>query len=133
MKSRRLAVGAIPIRRRVADETDCLGRSAGMPATEKIISEGTARLAPDAADCATAPVISRLRRGIHAPKQAELDRLFHKLPQLDDHSRAEIEYFADRLVDKMLHPLLESLRDASKNGTPTGLLESLRRLFMLED
>ena len=95
--------------------------------------EETALFASDAVYRATAPVISRLRRGTHAPKQAELERLFHKLPQLDDHSRAEIEHLADRLVDKMLHPLLESLREASKNGTPTGLLESLRRLFMLED
>ncbi len=62
MKNRRLAVAAIPTRRRVAE----------------------------AADRATAPVISRLRRGMHVPKQAELERLFHKLPQLDDHSRAEI-------------------------------------------
>lgn len=122
MKSRRLAVGVIPTRRRVAPTGS--SRSGG---------DIKSVAATDAADRATAPVISRLRHGMHAPKQAELDRLFHKLPQLDDHSRAEIEHFANRLVDKMLHPLQESLRDASKNGTPTGLLESLRRLFMLED
>jgi glutamyl-tRNA reductase len=108
-------------------------RAEEMPAAEKIIAEETVRFASDAAHRATAPVISRLRRGMHAPKQAELERLFHKLPQLDDHSRAEIEQFADRLVNKMLHPLLESLRDASRNGTHTGLVKSLRRLFKIDD
>ena len=67
------------------------------------------------------------------PKEAELERLFNKLPSLDDHSRQEIEQFADRLVNKMLHPPLESLRDASQNGTHHGLLDALRRLFRLED
>jgi glutamyl-tRNA reductase len=151
MKSRQLSVGSIPARRRVApasrsrsgggsintieasDETDCLERYAEMPAAEKIIMKETADLASDTAHRATAPIISRLRCRMHAPKQAELERLFHKLPQLDDHSRAEIEQFADRLVDTILHPLLESLCDASTSGAPTGLLESLRRLFMIED
>jgi glutamyl-tRNA reductase len=93
----------------------------------------TADLPSDTAHRSTAPVISRLRCRMHAPKQAELERLFHKLPRLDDHSRAEIEQFADRLVDTMLHPLLESLLDASKSGTPTGLLEALRHLFKIDD
>jgi hypothetical protein len=33
----------------------------------------------------------------------------------------------------MLHPPLESLRDASQNGTHPGLLEALKRLFKIED
>jgi glutamyl-tRNA reductase len=36
-------------------------------------------------------------------------------------------------VNKLLHPPLESLRDASQNGTHHGLLDALRRLFKLED
>ena len=108
-------------------------RAAEMPAAERIILEETAQFASAAAHRATAPVISRFRHGMHAPKQAELERLFHKLPQLDEASRAEIEQFADRLVNKMLHPPLESLRDASENGTHMGLLEALRRLFKIED
>lgn len=108
-------------------------RAAEMPAAEKIVDEETARFVAEASLRATAPVISGLRRGMHKPKQAELERLFHKLPQLDENARGEIEQFADRLVNKMLHPPLESLRHASKNGTHHGLLDALKRLFKLED
>ena len=108
-------------------------RAAELPAAEKIVREETRRFMVDASHRATAPVISGLRRGMHEPKQAELERLFRKLPQIDENSRAEIEQFADRLVNKMLHPPLESLRHASRNGTHHGLLDALKRLFKLED
>ena len=39
----------------------------------------------------------------------------------------------DRLVNKLLHPPLESLRDESRHGPPHGLLDALKRLFQLED
>lgn len=108
-------------------------RAAELPAAENIVAEETNRFVADALHRATAPVISGLRRGLHEPKQAELERLFRRLPQLDDSARSEISQFADRLVNKMLHPPLESLRDASQNGTHPGLLEALKRLFKLED
>lgn len=108
-------------------------RAEEMPAAEKIVEAETARFVAEALHRATAPVISGFRRGMHQPKQAELERLFHKLPELDDRSRAEIAQFADRLVNKMLHPPLESIRHASQNGTHHGLLEAVKRLFKLED
>ncbi len=108
-------------------------RAAELPAAENIVAEETNRFVADALHRATAPVISGLRRGLHEPKQAELERLFRRLPQLDDSARAEIKQFADRLVNKMLHPPLESLRDASQNGTHPGLLEALKRLFKIEE
>jgi glutamyl-tRNA reductase len=66
-------------------------------------------------------------------QSTELDRLYDRLPELDDRERQEIRQFADRLVAKMLHPPLESLRDESRNGTQHGLLEALQRLFQLKD
>ena len=39
----------------------------------------------------------------------------------------------DRLVNKLLHPPLESLRDEAEQGTPHGLLEASRRLFRLNE
>ena len=68
-----------------------------------------------------------------ACKPRNSTRLYAKLPELDDRSRREIQQFADRLVAKMLHPPLESLRDESRNGSPHGLLEALQRLFQLRD
>ena len=108
-------------------------RAAELPAAEQIVSQETERFASEVNRRATAPVITGLRAGLERPKTAELERLFNKLPDLDEQSRQEIERFADRLVNKMLHPPLESLRDASQNGTPHGLLDAVKRLFRLED
>ena len=63
----------------------------------------------------------------------ELRRLFNKLPDLDERARTEIEQSFQRLVNKLLHPPLESLRDEAREGVPHGLLEALKRLFQLKD
>jgi len=107
-------------------------RAQELPAAELIIQEEMSRFLADSNYRMTVPVIADFRRGLEEPKQEELDRLFAKLPELDPRSRDEIERFADRLVNKLLHPPLASLRDASQEGTHHGLLEALRRLFGLE-
>ena len=116
-----------------ACEQNQLARAAELPSAEKIVIQETDRFLADFYHRATAPVITGLREGLERPKAAELKRLFRRLPELDEAARREVEQFADRLVNKMLHPPLESLRDASKNGTPHSLLDALRRLFHLED
>ncbi|MHB8901882.1 MAG: glutamyl-tRNA reductase, partial [Thermoguttaceae bacterium] len=82
---------------------------------------------------ATGPVIRRLRQGWEKPKEEELQRLFNKLPGLDDRQQEEIRQAFDRLVNKLLHPPLESLRDESLHGIPNALMEALSRLFQLKD
>lgn len=116
-----------------ACELNRQSRARELPAAERIVLDETAAFMADAHRRAAAPVITGLRRGMEEPKQAELERLFHKLPELDERARAEITQFADRLVNKLLHPPLESLRDAAQEGPPHGLLDALRRLFRLED
>jgi glutamyl-tRNA reductase len=63
----------------------------------------------------------------------ELKRLLNKLPNLDDRARDEIRQSFDRLVNKLLHPPLESLRDESSRGVPRALIEALAKLFKLKD
>jgi glutamyl-tRNA reductase len=108
-------------------------RATELPAAEALIRQETDAFMAAAHRRVAGPVITGLRRNMEEPKQAELERLFNKLPELDERSRAEITQFADRLVNKLLHPPLESLRDASQEGPPHGLLDALRRLFRLED
>ncbi|MAT71935.1 MAG: glutamyl-tRNA reductase [Planctomycetaceae bacterium] len=117
----------------VACERNRRERAKALPAAEKILENEVDRYLAAAHHRAAAPVITGLRRNMEAPKQAELTRLFNKLPDLDDAARTEIERFADRLVNKLLHPPMESLRDASRDGPPHGLLDALRRLFHLDD
>ncbi|REK12765.1 MAG: glutamyl-tRNA reductase [Planctomycetota bacterium] len=108
-------------------------RDRELPGAIHIVEEETARFMADLHHRATAPIIKRLREGWQQPKQDELERLFNKLPELDDRTRAEITQSFERLVNKLLHPPLESLRTESQQGTPHSLLEALKRLFQLKD
>ncbi len=103
------------------------------PKAERIIAEETARFMADLHHRATAPTIKRLKARADEVKADELQRLLNKLSTLDPKSQAEIRQSFDRLVNKLLHPPLESLRDEATHGTPHGLLDALKRLFQLKD
>jgi glutamyl-tRNA reductase len=108
-------------------------RDKELPAAMHIIEQETARFMAELHHRAIGPVIEQLKLGWQRPKEDEVQRLLNKLPELDDHSRDEIRRSFDRLVNKLLHPPLESLRDESRKGVPRGLLEALARLFKLKD
>ncbi|HEV7222778.1 MAG TPA: glutamyl-tRNA reductase [Pirellulales bacterium] len=108
-------------------------RDRELPKALKIIEEETARFMGELNHYATGPIIKRLRQGWQQPKDDELGRLFGRLPGLSDRDRQEIRQSFDRLINKLLHPPLESLRDESKHGVPHGLLDAIKRLFQLKD
>jgi glutamyl-tRNA reductase len=108
-------------------------REKELPAALRIIEEEADLFMADLHHRATGPIIKRLKQGWQQPKEDELKRLFNKLPELDDRDRSEIRQSFDRLINKLLHPPLESLRDESRHGTPHALLDALKRLFQLRD
>ena len=108
-------------------------RDRELPAAMHIVEQETTRFMAEMRRHAVGPVIERLRQGWQKPKEEELERLLNKLPELDDRAREEIRRSFDRLVNKLLHPPLESLRDESREGVPRGLLDALARLFQLKD
>ena len=55
-----------------------------------------------------------------------------RLPHLET-DRSEIERTIEQMVNKLLHPPLEALRDEAREGTPHGLMDALKRLFRLRD
>ena len=103
------------------------------PKAERIIEEETQRFMTDLHHRATAPTIRRLKERADEVKDEELARLLNKLNSLDPKSRGEITAAFDRVVNKLLHPPLESLRDEAQRGPPHGLLDALKRLFQLKD
>jgi glutamyl-tRNA reductase len=107
-------------------------RDGEMPAALRIIEEETERFLAEVCHRAIAPTIRRLQQGWHVPKEAELDRLFGKLPQLNDRARDEIRQSFDRLVGKLLHRPLESLRAESRTGVPIALLDAVETLFPMK-
>ncbi len=108
-------------------------RDGEMPAARRIIEEESERFVAELYHRAVAPTIRRLQQEWQMPKEAELERLFHKLPQLSDRARHEIRNSFDRLVGKLIHPPLESLRAESRSGVPTALLNAVDTLFRLKE
>jgi glutamyl-tRNA reductase len=116
-----------------ACEANRRSRRQEMPAAVAIIDEETRRFMGDLHHRSTAPVIERLRAGWTETGAVELERLFRRLPQLDEASRAEIRQAFERYAAKMLHSPLASLREESRSGPPHGLLDALKRLFDLRE
>jgi glutamyl-tRNA reductase len=108
-------------------------REKELPSAQRIVSEETRRFMAERNHRATAPTILRLRQQADQIKDVELTRLLNKLGTIDDQSRGEIEQAFDRLVNKLLHPPLESLRDEAKKGSHHSLLAALRHLFQISD
>lgn len=116
-----------------ACQNNRLLRDKELPAAQRIVEQETRRFMAEMYHRATGPVIQQLRDGWHKPKEEELRRLMNRLPDLDPRAKEEIRQSFDRLVNKLLHPPLESLRDESREGVPHGLLDALSRLFQLRD
>ncbi len=116
-----------------ACEANRRARDKEWPRAEQIIAEETARFMAELHHRATGPTIKRLKARADEVKAEELSRLLNKLSSLDERSRNEIQRAFERLVNKLLHPPLESLRDEAQRGTPHGLLDALKRLFQLKD
>jgi glutamyl-tRNA reductase len=103
------------------------------PKAERIVAEQTTRFLAERNHRVTAPTIQRLRQQADQLKKVELQRLLNKLGAIDPHAQEEIECSFDRLVNKLLHPPLESLRDEAKKGSPHSLLQALRHLFQIPE
>lgn len=103
------------------------------PKAHKIIQEETEIFLGTLQSRATGPVVRLLRERAESVKLDELDRLLKRLERATDAEsrQAEITQSFDRLVNKLLHPPLASLRDDAASGHRQGLLEALRRLFQL--
>ena len=81
----------------------------------------------------TGPVVQQLRETWHTVGQQELDRLFRKLDHLDENDKQQIELTMSRIVNKLLHPPLETIKHQSREGTPHTLLETVKQLFGLSE
>jgi glutamyl-tRNA reductase len=108
-------------------------RQRELPVAMRIVEQETARFMAELRHHATGPIIKRLRQGWEKPKDDEMRRLFNRLPDLNDRQRDEIRRAFDNLINKLLHPPLESLRDAAHSGTLHSLRDAMKKLFHLKD
>jgi glutamyl-tRNA reductase len=97
----------------------------------RIIEEETANFLNEFYFRAGSELVVRLRGGWHEVADQELERLFRRSTHFDEGDREAIEQTVRRIVNKLLHPPLEALRDESKDGAAHNLLNALRKLFGL--
>ena len=105
------------------------------PKAELIIDEEVSRFMTDLYRRVTGPWIGRLKQQANEIKAAELERLLNKLGDAADDPkvRQEIDVTLGRVVNKLLHPPLESLREEISPEEGSGLLDALKKLFQLKD
>jgi len=108
-----------------------LERDQEVPKAERIIAQSVEVFMKERAHRQNGAVIEQLRKRWTKTKDAELLRLFNKLPDLSEREQEEIQYAFERLLAKYLHSPLESLRDELPNGEPHKLVEALKKLFRL--
>ena len=108
-------------------------RSDEIRKAREIIADETTHFMHDVYHQATGPIIQRLRDEWHTISRGEMEQLFRKMPHLQDADRAAVQRCVERIVNKLLHPPLQAIREEARTGTPHGLIETLRRLFHLGD
>lgn len=108
-------------------------RASAIAKANAIIAEETESFMHEIYHKATGPIIKRLREHWHETSRQELDILYRKLPELDDRQRDAVEKTIHRVVNKLLHPPLETLRYEARNGPPITMLDTLKRLFHIQD
>jgi glutamyl-tRNA reductase len=78
------------------------------------------------------PAIHRLYNRYHAIAQEELGRTLNKLPNVSEPEKAHLEDLARRIVNKLLHDPVQTLRHADgDHGSTVPYLHALEKLFQL--
>jgi glutamyl-tRNA reductase len=110
-------------------------RQKEMPKAERIVQEETDRFVAEMVHRGSGPTIKLLREQADKIKQEELQRLLGRLSAkgLDKEIEAELSISFERLVNKLLHPPLQSLRENADTSHHATLLDALRRLFQLRE
>ncbi|MCA8915239.1 MAG: hypothetical protein KDB90_07495, partial [Planctomycetes bacterium] len=70
---------------------------------------------------AAAPLIAELRRKAEEAKEAELRRLFSRLPDLPPEARDELTAYSNRLLNKLLHPQIHGIKEQAAHGNGDSL------------
>jgi glutamyl-tRNA reductase len=80
------------------------------------------------------PVIDQLFKRSHALASEEVARIVGKLPNISAEERQHLEELGRRIVNKLLHDPVKTLREADAAHAPGGqYLHAIQKLFQLKD
>jgi glutamyl-tRNA reductase len=77
---------------------------------------------------ATVTIVASLARKAEALREAELERLFARCPEMNQRERTLVTGLSRRIVSKLLHPAISSIRA----GDAAQLADSIARAQMIE-
>ena len=105
------------------------------PKAERIVQEETQKFMAEMIHRGSGPTIKLLREQADKIKQEELQRLLGKLQVhgVNESVTNELSIAFERLVNKLLHPPLQTLRENADTTNHATMLDALRRLFQLRD
>jgi len=78
------------------------------------------------------PTIIKLREKMEWIKRSELERTFDKLHTLDENQKESIQNLVDRLIGKMLHDPITSLKRESSTSLGALYSDTIQRLYNLD-
>jgi len=107
----------------VVDET-LEARREAVPFVEEIIEEHTRRFADWYQVQATVPVIASLTQKADAIREAELERLFARCPDLPERERMLITGMSLTIVSRLLHNAIARIREKAVSNQPEALLHA---------
>src|SRR5262249_54232268 len=108
-------------------------RRAELPEAERIVAVGVDGFWAGYAAPAVVPTIRALRAHGERVRQEERERALHRLGHLSDDDRAAVDALTRSLLNKLLHAPTSRLRQAAGNGRGTGVLDTVRYLFELDN
>jgi len=108
-------------------------REQQLPKALRIIGEESERLLGDWNHRSSGATIRALRDQAEHMKQSELNRLFSKqiMVNITPEMQAEIGTAFERLINKMLHSPLQSIREVAQSENRDTFLSVLRKLFQI--
>jgi glutamyl-tRNA reductase len=79
-----------------------------------------------------APTVAALRSRAAAVVASEMERLDHRLPDLDEATREEFQHSVHRVVEKLLHTPTVRVKELTSDGHGEDYAAALRELFDLD-
>ena len=116
-------------------DVDALGRKAAqnqqnrlsqLQACERILDEEVGAFDQWICETKVSPLIAQMYRDAREVRDAEVERLFRKLPDLTEAERKVVVQAIDRLIGKFMHPCIATVRRNSLSGAGAALAGAFR-------
>lgn len=111
-------------------DTNKLERQKEAEKAEVIIEEEIETFQKWLASLDSVPTVVALRDRADAVKKEEIEKLLNKLPRLGEKEKEAVEYMANAIINKLIHPPTAALKEDSEDRDI--LIAAIRKLYGLD-